>query len=180
MDAVYIHRGIVVPKGTIPDTLLSFRNPSSQDKGIKGVFILPSSSDIDAIARARKRSIGWTKRYTEIYPNLEPLVISFKVTRDAFELLKDRFAIFYAGGPKGFREEPLTRFDQLAREAEEADKQDDPGITFNGEGLSGNIAKRLELQIGKREKGEIFIYKPFDELSTQVEGPTVEHGEKNI
>ncbi len=182
MDVIYIHRGIAVPKGVMPDSLLSFRNPSSQAKEIKikGVFILPSSSDIDSIDKARKRCIGWTERYTKNDPNIEPLVLSFKVTKDDFELLRNRFAIFYVGGPKGFKEEPLIRFDQLVREAEEADRQGDPGMTFDGEGLSRDIARRLELQIGKREEGENLVYKPFDEFSVQLEGPTTEHGEKNI
>lgn len=179
MDIIYIHRGIVVPKGTVPDALLSLRNPSSKmGEFTRGVFILPSSSDAVSIDRARKRAVGWTERYTGNDPNLEPLVVSFKVTRDDFELLKNRFAIFYVGGPKGFKEEPLTRFDQLVREAKEADSQGDPGMTFNGEELSGDIVRQLELQIGKKGEGEDFIYKPFDEFYAQVEG-NVKYGEKN-
>jgi hypothetical protein len=180
MDVVYIHRGIAVSKGKTPDALLTFRNPSSRAKETKGVFILPSSPDIESINIARKRAVGWTERYTKNNPNLEPLVLSFKVTRNDFELLKNKFAIYYVGGPTGFKEEPLTRFDQLARETVEADKQGDPGITFNGEGLSDDIVRRLELQIGRREGKEAFVYKSFDEFSTRTEGSIVKHGEKNI
>lgn len=171
MDSVFIHRGIVIPKGTTPSNPLAIKNQNEPtDTEIKGRFILPSLPDQDSIDKARKRAAAWTERYTNRNPNLEPLVLSFEITRESFELLKGRVAIIYING----YEEPIQTFDTLLREAKEAEKVD-PGITLNTNGLSENDIKLLGLIIGEKKSGGEFVYKPYDEYMKNKEGSIKEN-----
>lgn len=174
MDVIVIHRGIVIPRGKTPENPLAVKNPPSS-QGIKGGFFLPSSPSQDSIDTARKRALKWTERYTINDPSLEPLVINFKLTRAIFDELKGRFAIFYLN----LHEEPIQTFDWLVRETPEAETSD-PSLTFNGEGLTLDELRKLELVIGRRNSEGDFVYKPYDEYIAQKEGNIKESGEKNV
>lgn len=178
MDQVFIHRGIVVPKGTRPDQPLTVKNSQDMknDPTIKGSFIMPSLSTQESIQKARQSAARWTNRYTSLNPDLEPLVLSLKVSRETFSLLKDRLAIYYLGGTEG----PIQTFDHLLREAQETETQGDPGITLNGEGLSPEDMRQLELSIGSKNSNGDFVFMPYDEYIIREGGSIRENGEKNV